>query len=303
MLPALWPIQRAQPRPCTYPYALVDPPKRLTSPMPFICNKFDLTPVQSQVRTNKHICTQPHPQAHTQTCTPTRHANTRMHKRERTEKHADAQTQHTRHTRPHTCARTRTTQRGDTTNANAHTQACTQTRHALKHTGTTFKIGLKHHHRHHTQTRTDTPMRGGGGVVPLARCTWSCLCVCVCVCVCVSFAFTLLCHTHTKTRPHEKNTFSWGLALGTLLLQGVSAGRPVAGKIPANRKPAGALFWHLNWSDRPKVYIKGRVRPEKKNTPIKAVRCRLDHRILDLGWTLNRSPPTGHSPRPMSPTL
>jgi hypothetical protein len=72
----------------------------------------------------------------------------------------------------------------------------------------------------------------------------------------------------------KKNTFAWGLALGTLLLQGVSAGRPVAGKIPANRKPAGALFWHLNWSDRPKVYIKGRVRPEKKNTPIKAVRCR-----------------------------
>jgi hypothetical protein len=155
-----------------------------------------------------------------------------------------------------------------------HTHKHAQTRHALKHTGTTFKIGLKHHtgttHKH-AQTR---PCGVGGGLVPLARCTWSCLCVCVCVCVCVCFCLHVVV-PHTQTRPHEKNTFAWGLALGTLLLlQGVSAGRPVAGKIPANRKPAGALFWHLNWSDRPKVYIKGRVRPEKKNTPIKAVRCR-----------------------------
>jgi hypothetical protein len=28
----------------------------------------------------------------------------------------------------------------------------------------------------------------------------------------------------------KKNTFAWGLALGTLLLQGVSAGRPAGGR-------------------------------------------------------------------------
>jgi hypothetical protein len=196
MLPALWPIQRTQPRPCTYPFALVDPPKRLTSPMPFICNKFDLTPVQSQVRTNKRICTQPHPQAHTQTCAPTRHANTRMHKRERTEKHADAQTQHTQHTRPQTCARTRTTQRGDTTNANAHAQACTQTRHALKHTGTTFKIQVSNTTTQAPHTNTHRHAHAGweGGLVPLARCTWSRLWVCVCV-----LLPSRCCATHTNT--------------------------------------------------------------------------------------------------------
>ena len=137
-------------------------------------------------------------------------------------------------------------------------------------------------------------MRGGEGGLSLwldARGHACGLCVCVCV-----LLPSRCCATHTQTRPHEKNTFAWGLALGTLLLQGVSAGRPVAGKIPANRKPAGALFWHLNWSDRPKVYIKGRVRPEKKNTPIKAVRCRFGPPILDLGWTLNRSPPQGTPP-------
>jgi hypothetical protein len=152
-----------------------------------------------------------------------------------------------------------------------HTHKHAQTRHALKHTGTTFKIGLKHHtgttHKH-AQTR---PCGVGGGACPSGSMHVVTL-VGLCVCVC-AFAFTLLCHTH-KHDLMKKNTFAWGLALGTLLLQGVSAGRPVAGKIPANRKPAGALFWHLNWSDRPKVYIKGRVRPEKKNTPIKAVRCR-----------------------------
>jgi hypothetical protein len=34
-----------------------------------------------------------------------------------------------------------------------------------------------------------------------------------------------------------------------------------------DRKSAGALFWHLNWPDHPEVYIKGRVRPEKKIRP------------------------------------
>jgi len=48
-------------------------------------------------------------------------------------------------------------------------------------------------------------------------------------------------------------------------------------------KSAGALFWHLNWPDHPEVYIKGRVRPEKKNTPKMAVRCHFGPYLFDLG--------------------
>lgn len=183
------------------------PPKRLTSPMPFICNKFDLTPVQSQVRTNKHICTQPHPQAHTQTCTPTRHANTRMHKRERTEKHADAQTQHTRHTHAHTHVHGHERHNGGTQQMPTHTH-----KHALKHDmhsntpATTFKIQVSNTTTQAPHTNTHRHAHAGwGGGLSLWLDARGHACAFVCVCVC-AFAFTLLCHTHTHKHDLMKKT-------------------------------------------------------------------------------------------------
>ena len=272
MLPALWPIQRAQPRPCTYPYALVDPPKRLTSPMPFM----------QQIRPHARAITSTHKQTYMHATTPPG-THTNVHT-DTTRKHTDAQTRTHRKTRRRTNAthatHTPTHMRTDTNDTTGGHNKCQRTHTSMHkhdmHSNTPaqhLKFRSQTPHRHHTQTRTDTPMRGGGGGLSLWLDARGHACAFVCVCVCVCFCLHVVV-PHTQTRPHEKNTFAWGLALGTLLLQGVSAGRPVAGKIPANRKPAGALFWHLNWSDRPKVYIKGRVRPEKKNTPIKAVRCR-----------------------------
>lgn len=222
MLPALWPIQRAQPRPCTYPFALVDPPKRLTSPMPFM----------QQIRPHARAITSTHKQTYMHATTPPgTHTNVRT---DTTRKHTDAQTRTHRKTRRRTNAthatHTPTHMRTDTNDTTGGHNKCQSTRTSMHkhdmHSNTPaqhLKLLSNTTQAPHTNTHRHAHAGWEGGLVPLARCTWSRLWVCVCVCFCLHVVVP-----HTQTRPHEKNTFAWGLALGTLLLQGL--GRPAGGR-------------------------------------------------------------------------
>ncbi len=191
-------IQRAQPRPCTYPFALVDPPKRLTSPMPFM----------QQIRPHARAITSTHKQTYMHATTPPG-THTNVHT-DTTRKHTDAQTRTHRKTRRRTNAthatHTPTHMRTDTNDTTGGHNKCQRTHTSMHkhdmHSNTPaqhLKFGLKHHtgttHKH-AQTR---PCGVGGGACPsgsmhvvmLVR-----LCVCVCVCACLHVVVP---HTHTNT--------------------------------------------------------------------------------------------------------
>jgi hypothetical protein len=229
MLPALWPIQRTQPRPCTYPFALVDPPKRLTSPMPFICNKFDLTPVQSQVRTNKHICTQPHPQAHTHKRVHRHDTQTHGCTNANAPKNTQTHKRNTRNTHAHKHAHGHERHNRGTQQMPTHTH-----KHALKHDmhSNTPAQHLKFRsqtppHRHHTPNTHRHAHAGwvGGGACPSGSMHVVTL---VGLCVCVLLP-SRCCATHTQTRPHEKKHVCLG-ACSRDFAAARCLGRPAGGR-------------------------------------------------------------------------
>lgn len=229
MLPALWPIQRAQPRPCTYPFALVDPPKRLTSPMPFM----------QQIRPHARAITSTHKQTYMHATTPPgTHTNVRT---DTTRKHTDAQTRTHRKTRRRTNAthatHTPTHTRMDMNDTMGGHNKCQRTHTSMHkhdmHSNTPaqhLKFRSQTPHRHHTQTRTDTPMWGGRGGLSLWLDARGHACAFVCVRFCLHVVVP-----HTQTRPHEKKHVCLGACSRDFALCKVSAGRKNPGKPQTGR--------------------------------------------------------------------
>jgi hypothetical protein len=265
MCTAAWPIQRARPRPRPCPLWPFDPSRRLKTTPRF----------WQQIR------------PHARTIAPT-HKRTLTHASTPPATRADALANASRkHTHAQTPRRRKSPTRTNATRtAHAPTNARTDANDTPRGRDKCPRMRV-HMHQHDTRPNTPTQhlkvravsddiwhanahalMHGaGGGSSPPGLMHHRLVLVSACLIArCSRWLWLLLAHTrHHHHRCFLSGPWWW------------------PEKSRHDRKSAGALFWHLNWPDHPEVYIMGRVRPEKKNTPKKAVRCHFGPYLFDLG--------------------